>query len=58
MQLFYINSHISDGFLLKNKMLKCNSTLPLRGSYRFDNQDFIGGGIRGGIREELREVPP
>ena len=39
-------------------MLKCNSTLPPRGSYRFDNQDFIGGGIMGGIRVELREVPP
>ena len=58
LQLFHINSHISDCFLLKNKMLKCNSTLPPRGSYRFDNQDFIGGGIRGGIRVELREVPP
>ena len=58
MLLFHINSHISDCFLLKNKMSKCNSTLPPRGSYRFDNQDLIGGGIRGGIRVELREVPP
>ena len=39
-------------------MLKCNSTLPPRGSYRFDNQEFIAGGIMGGIRVELHEVPP
>ena len=39
-------------------MLKCNSTLPPRGSYRFDNQWIICGGIMGGIRVELREVPP
>ena len=39
-------------------MLKCNSTLPPHGSYRFDNQWIIGGGIGGGIRVELREVPP
>ena len=58
MQLFHINSHISDCFLLKNKMLKCNSTLPPRGGYRFDNQWIITGGIMGGIRVELREVPP
>ena len=58
MQLFHINSHISDCFLLKNKMLKCNSTLPPHGSYCFDNQEFICGGIMGGIRVELREVPP
>ena len=58
LQLFHINSHISDSFLLKNKMSKCNSTLPPRGSYRFDNQEFIDGGIMGGIRVELREVPP
>ena len=58
LQLFHINSHISDSFLLKNKMLKCNSTLPPQGSYRFDNQEFICGGIIGGIRVELREVPP
>ena len=58
MQLFHINSHISDSFLLKNKMSKCNSTLPPLGGYRFDNQWIIGGGIRGGIRVELREVPP
>ena len=35
-------------------MLKCNSTLPPRGTYRFDNQEIIDGGIR----VELREVPP
>ena len=58
MQLFHINSHISDWFLLKNKISKCNSTLQPRGSYRFDNQEIIGGGIMGGIRVELREVPP
>ena len=58
MQLFHIDSHISDSFLLKNKMLKCNSTLPPRGTYRFDNQEIIDGGIIGGIRVELREVPP
>ena len=39
-------------------MLKCNSTLPPRGGYRFDNQWIISGGIMGGIRVELREVPP
>ena len=39
-------------------MLKCNSTLPTRGTYRFDNQEIIDGGIIGGIRVELREVPP
>ena len=39
-------------------MLKCNSTLPPRGTYRFDNQEIIDGGIIGGIRVELREVPP
>ena len=39
-------------------MLKCNSTLPPRGSYRFDNQFVIDSGISGGIRVELREVPP
>ena len=37
-------------------MLKCNSTLPPRGTYRFDNQEIIDGGIIGGIRVELREV--
>ena len=58
MRLFHINSHISSGFLSKNKISKCNSTLPPRGSYRFDNQEFIAGGIMGGIRVELREVPP
>ena len=58
MQYFHINSHISDSFLLKNKMLKCNSTLPPRCSYRVDNQGIICGGIMGGIRVELREVPP
>ena len=58
LQLFHINSHISDSFLLKNKMLKCNSTLPPRGGYRFDYQEIISGGISGGIRVELREVPP
>ena len=57
-QTYLSSYHISDCFLLKNKMLKCNSTLPPRGSYRFDNQEFIGGGIMGGIRVELREVPP
>ena len=39
-------------------MLKCNSTLPPRGTYRFDNQEIIDSGIIGGIRVELREVPP
>ena len=39
-------------------MLKCNSTLPPWGAYRFDNQKIIDGGIIGGIRVELREVPP
>ena len=34
-------------------MLKCNSTLPPRGTYRFDNQEIIDGGIIGGIRVEL-----
>ena len=58
MQLFHINSHISDCFLLKNKMLKCNSTLPPHGSYCFDNQEFICGGIMGGIRVELHVIPP
>ena len=58
MQLFHINSHISDSFSLKNKMLKCNSTLPPWGAYSFDNQKIIDGGIIGGIRVELREVPP
>ena len=58
LQFFHINSHISDCFLLKNKMLKCYSTLPPRGGYRFDYQEIISGGIMGGIRVELREVPP
>ena len=39
-------------------MLKCNSTLPPWGAYSFDNQKIINGGIIGGIRVELREVPP
>ena len=39
-------------------MLKCNSTLPPQVSYRFDNQMIAHGGIRGGIRVELHEVPP
>ena len=39
-------------------MSKCNSTLPPRGGYRFDYQEIISGGIMGGIRVELREVPP
>ena len=39
-------------------MLKCNSTLPPQGAYLFDNQEIIDGGIIGGIRVELREVPP
>ena len=39
-------------------MLKCNSPLTPRGGYRFENQWIIGGGIMGGIRVELREVPP
>ncbi len=39
-------------------MSKCNSTLPPRGGNRFDYQEIISGGISGGIRVELREVPP
>ena len=39
-------------------MSKCNSILPPRGSYRFDNQEFIDGGIMGGIRVELHVIPP
>ena len=39
-------------------LLKCNSTLPPWGAYSFDNQKIIDGGIIGGIRVELREVPP
>ena len=58
MQLFHTNSHISDSFFLKNKMSKCNSTLPPRGGNRFDYQEIISGGISGGIMVELREVPP
>ena len=39
-------------------MLKCNSTLPPRGTYRFDNQEIIDGGIMGGSRVELHVIPP
>ena len=39
-------------------MLKCYSNLPPRDSYRFDYQRVKQGGIMGGIRVELREVPP
>lgn len=49
MRLFYINSHISSGFLLKNKISKCNSILPPQCCYHFDNQWIMWGGIRGGI---------
>ena len=58
MLVFHINSHISDSFLLKNKMSKCNSTLPPRCSYHSDNQEIISGGISGGIRVELHVIPP
>ena len=57
-QTYLSSYHISDSFSLKNKMLKCNSTLPPWGAYSFDNQKIIDGGIIGGIRVELREVPP
>ena len=39
-------------------MLKCNSTLPPRRSYLFDNQVFVYGGITGGIRVERHVIPP
>ena len=58
MRLFYINSHIFSGFLLKNKISKCNSTLPPLGDYLFDYQRVRQGGTIGGIWVELREVPP
>ena len=56
--VFHINSHISSSFLLKNKISKCNSTLPPRCCYRYDNQWIIRGGITGGIRVELHVIPP
>ena len=58
MRLFHINSHISSGFLLKNKISKCNSTLPPRCCYHCDNQWIMRGGITGGIRVELHVIPP
>ena len=36
----------------------CNSTLPPRHYYHFDNQRFMRGGIMGGIRVELHVIPP
>ena len=53
-----IYSQLSDYNSQKIFFCERSSTLPPHGSYRFDNQEFIAGGIMGGIRVELREVPP
>ena len=53
-----IYSQLFGCYSLKIFFVVCNSTLPPQHSYHFDNQGVIYGGIMGGIRVELREVPP
>ena len=53
-----IYSQLFGCYSLKIFFVVCNSTLPPRGSYRFDNQWIISGGIMGGIRVELHVIPP
>ena len=45
-------------FFGKINFVVCNSTLPPLHGFRFDNQMIAHGGIMGGIRVELHEVPP
>ena len=43
---------------LDTLFVECNSTLPPQRYYNLDSQCFMCGGISGGIRVELHEVPP
>ena len=53
-----IYSQLFGYYFLKIFYVVSNSTLPPRGSYRFDNQRIKQGGIMGGIRVELLVIPP
>ena len=53
-----IYSQLFGDNFLKIFYVVCNSTLPPRGSYRFDYQRVKQGGIMGGIRVELLVIPP
>ena len=53
-----IYSQLFGYYFLKIFFVVCNSTLPPRGGNRFDNQRVKQGGIMGGIRVELRVIPP
>ncbi|MDY2806988.1 MAG: hypothetical protein SOU48_10915, partial [Prevotella sp.] len=53
-----IYSQLFGDYSLKIFFVICNSTLPPRCGYRFDNQMFECGGITGGIRVELHVIPP
>ena len=53
-----IYSQLFSHYSLKNKFAKCNSTLPPPECYHFEYQHVRQGGISGGIRVELHEVPP
>ena len=58
--LFFLTvvNTFSASFPEKYFFVICNSTLPPQHTYHFDNQANAYGGITGGIRVELHEVPP
>ena len=53
-----IYSQLFGCYSLKIFFVVCNSTLPPQGGYLSKYQYVRQGGIMGGIRVELREVPP
>ena len=53
-----IYSQLFGDYSLKIFFVVCNSTLPPQAGYSSKNQHVRRGGIIGGIRVELREVPP
>ena len=57
-QTYLSSYYIFRPFSRKIFFVICNSTLPPQHTYRFDNQVNAYGGIMGGIRVELHEVPP
>ena len=58
LHLFNIYSQLFGYYSPKNIFCKRSSTLPPHRCYILNNQYVIHGGIMGGIRVELHEVPP
>ena len=58
LHLFNIYSQLFGYYSPKNIFCERSSTLPPRRCYIFNNQYVMYGGIMGGIRVELHEVPP